>query len=295
MKVLLTGAGGFLGRIIRQTLTEHEVTTLGRGEDMDLRLDICSPLPDLNGYDMVVHAAGKAHMVPKDEEQSAAFMRVNLEGTRMLLDALARNGKAPGTLVFISTVAVYGKEEGLGITESNPLDAMTPYGVSKRLAEREVETWAKEHQVSALILRLPLVVGKGAPGNLGAMERHLRRGTYFRIGDGGARRSMVLGSDVAELIARAQGLSGTYHVTDGRHPSFRELDMHMASQLGSKVRAIPETMARAMAKIGDLIPGSPFDSYRLGKLSHSLTFDDARAVRELGWSPTPVLESRFLV
>lgn len=295
MKVLLTGAGGFLGRFIHRILRmENEVVTLGRAEGMQIRADILSPLPDLGGYDIVVHAAGKAHVVPKDSREAAEFMSVNHEGTLRLLDAISRKGDTPSTFVFISTVSVYGLDEGLNIPESHPLKATTPYGVSKIMAEREVESWAQANGVQALILRLPLIVGKGAPGNLGAMERHMRWGTYMRIGNGEARRSMVLGTDVAELIARSTGMSGVYNLTDGHHPSFKELDTYMASQLGARVRSIPESLARAMAKVGDLVPGSPFDTYRFGKLSHTLTFDDSKATEELDWKPTPVLESDFL-
>ena len=290
MKVLLTGAGGFLGRIIRQALTEHEVTTLGRGEDMDLRLDIGSPLPDLDGFDMVVHAAGKAHVIPpKDRREAPEFMRINHLGTENLLDAVVRKGKGPKTLVFISSVSVYGREEGMSITETHTRDASTPYALSKKLAEDAIDAWSAAHGIPALILRLPLVVGEGAPGNLGAMERHLRRGTYLRIGTGSARRSMVLGTDVAGLIAGASGMSGTYNLTDGHHPSFRELDTCMASKMGVKVRSIPEPIARFMAKTGDYVPGSPFNTYRFEKLSRDLTFSDEKARREIGWSPSPVL------
>jgi hypothetical protein len=50
-----------------------------------------------------------------------------------------------------------------------------------------------------------------------------------------------------------------------------------------------------MAKAGDLVPGSPFDSYRLEKLSRSLTFNDDKAVHSLAWSPSKVLDTDFLI
>lgn len=295
MRILLTGAGGFLGRIILEHLIDLVPATLGRGAGMDLSMDLTSRLPDLDGFDMVVHAAGKAHVLPRNGREADEFHAVNHGGTVNLLDALSRGGSPPQTFVFISTVAVYGVEEGADIDESHPLKGETPYAVSKARAEEAVESWAAKHGLHALILRLPLVVGRNPPGNLGAMERHIRKGTYLRIGDGLARRSMVLGSDIARLIRRSEGLSGTYNLTDRHHPSIREMDTHMARQLGRTVRAIPPRLARWMARAGDLVPASPFNSYRLDKLSRSLIFNDDKAVRSLGWTPGNVLDTDFLI
>ncbi len=294
MRTLITGAGGFLGGYLSKALSDFETVKLGRGQGMDLRLDITSELPDLPGFDMVVHAAGKAHSIPRNPAESEEFHDVNHKGTLNLLDAISRSASPPGSFVLISTVAVYGLEEGECISEKNPLEGKTPYAVSKIQAEQEVLSWAKAHGVRALILRLPLVVGKGAPGNLGAMERHMRRGTYLRIGDGQARRSMVLASDVAGLIKRSQGSEGIYNLTDRHHPSIAELDTCMAQLLGRKVRSIPMSVASILARAGDFIPGSPFDTYRLEKLSRALTFDDDKAVADLGWTPKSVLASDFL-
>jgi nucleoside-diphosphate-sugar epimerase len=262
---------------------------------MTVKADITKRLPDLPGYDLVVHAAGKAHVVPRNPEEATEFHRVNHQGTLNLLDALDRGGKPPQTFVHISTVAVYGVEEGTSIDETHPLEGITPYALSKKRAEMAVSEWAARNGVNALILRLPLVVGKNPPGNLGAMERHMRRGTYLRIGIGEARRSMVLATDVADLVERSMGMSGVFNLTDRHHPSIREIDSHMASQLGTKIRSIPQWLAKTMARVGDRLPGSPFDSHRLEKLSRSLTFDDDRAVKALGWAPQRVLDTDFLI
>jgi nucleoside-diphosphate-sugar epimerase len=295
MRWLLTGSGGFLGTVIRDALREMETDTLGRGKGMSIRADISGAIPDLPVYDMVVHAAGKAHVVPKNAKEDAEFHAVNHRGTLNLLDALDRGGKPPLTFVLISTVAAYGVEEGTSIDESHPLQGVTPYAVSKKRAEEAVSEWAARNGVNALILRLPLVVGKNPPGNLGAMERHMRRGTYLRIGSGEARRSMVLATDVADLVERSMGMSGVFNLTDRHHPSIREIDSHMAKQLGTKIRSIPQWLAKTMARVGDRVPGSPFDSHRLEKLSRSLTFDDDRAVKALGWAPQRVLDTDFLI
>jgi len=87
---------------------------------------------------------------------------------------------------------------------------------------------------------------------------------------------------------------GAYHLTDGCHPSLRELEDALAAALGrGRVRSIPLAAARAAARAGDLLErllrrDLPLDTRRLGKLTATLTFDDTRARREIDWRPRPV-------
>jgi nucleoside-diphosphate-sugar epimerase len=290
MNVLLTGARGFLGSYLLEGLREHRVITLGRHQDDHIRADISVSIPEIPPSKLVIHAAGKAHLVPKSKEQAHLFHQINFEGTRRLADSLLRNECIPDTFVFISTVAVYGIETGVQIDENTSLSGTTPYALSKIQAEQYLIEWGALHGVNIVMLRLPLIVGKDAPGNLGAMVRNIRRGTYARIGDGEAQRSMVLASDIASLMPHLMGKQGVYHLTDGIHPSFAMLEDHIAGSFGKRIHAIPPSFASMLARIGDLIPGSPFNTYRYSKLRHSLTFSHAKAVAELGWNPTPILQ-----
>lgn len=76
-------------------------------------------------YDIVLHAAGKAHSVPQTDEEKNAFFDVNLQGTKNLCSALEKVG-VPRALIFISTVAVYGCDFGENITEEHPLMVRLP-------------------------------------------------------------------------------------------------------------------------------------------------------------------------
>ena len=294
MRILLTGASGFLGGVVRRTISRHEIIRVGRHSDDHIRCDLSTEVPDLVEADIVVHAAGKAHTVPKTRSESDAFFNVNAEGTRNLLRGLSKLGSRPRQFVLASTVAVYGVEIGESIDEGHPLLGNTPYAASKIEAEKAVQEWGESSGTPVAILRLPLVVGPDAPGNLGAMVSHMRRGTYLRIGDGSARRSMVLAEDVALLIQSLSGASGTFNLTDGRNPSIAELDSALAKALGRRVHVLPSFAASILAGLGDWIPGAPFNTYRLDKLRHSLTFSDDKAVQLLRWAPRSVLEGRLL-
>lgn len=291
MRILLTGASGFLGTHIRSELQIEDITSLGR-KGCDIIADIAEKIPDLPFFELVVHAAGRAHILPLTPDRVKEFYLVNTKGTENLLKSLDKN--LPSTFVFISSVAVYGKEAGLGIDEGQPLLADSPYGNSKLRAEELVRNWGLSNGVPTVILRLPLIVGRGAPGNLGAMVSAISRGFYFRIGSGNASRSMVLVDDIANLIPTLINKSGTYNLTDGYDPTYRELDTHIANQLGKSVKSIPSELVRIIARVGDSFKCLPINSYRLKKLETSLTFSSSKAKQELNWNPTPILQHIWL-
>ena len=135
-KLLFTGASGFLGYNIRPILEKcYEVYTIGLSDDDDIRINMAVEVPSINiHYDVVLHAAGKAHVVPKSEEEKKSFYDVNYQGTINLCKALEKSG-VPRSLVFISSVAVYGCECGELITEEHPLEGTSPYAKSKIMAE----------------------------------------------------------------------------------------------------------------------------------------------------------------
>src|SRR5690606_24129185 len=102
--------------------------------------------------------------------------------TRNLCRALEGLGNVPKSFIFISSVAVYGLQEGEGVGENHPLNGTTPYAESKILAESWLKQWAAENNVILSILRLPLIVGPNPPGNLGAMINGIKSRKYLSIG-----------------------------------------------------------------------------------------------------------------
>lgn len=294
--ILLTGASGFLGTAIARELMQGDAIlhTLGRKSSNEISCDLIHEVPSLpSPIDVVIHAMGKAHMVPQNAAEAQAFFDVNLQGTVNICKALDGLPKPPGYLVFISTVAVYGLEEGTGITEDRPLAGNTPYAKSKIEAEQYLQAWCEKRGVKLSILRLPLIAGQHAPGNLGAMEKAIARGRYFNIGRGNARKSMVLASDIGKWVLRIASIGGVYHLTDGRHPSFAELSQAMASYLGRPPqKSFPLWMAKLLALAGDILGNRfPLNKERLQKICATLIFDDQKARMAFGWDPEPVLSA----
>ena len=290
MAILLTGSNGFLGKSIYSEISSSEVQTVGR-TNTDIKFDLRNEFKSsLGAFSCVIHAAGKAHSVPKTPAEAQDFWDVNVIGTRNLLNAL--EAQLPKYFVFISSIAVYGKSSGHLLEEQNSLTAQDPYGKSKIEAEEIVKNWCIEKNVIYTILRLPLVVGVNPPGNLGSMIHGIKKGYYFNIAGGNAKKSMVLASDIAKFILKAAEVGGTYNLTDGYHPNFNDLSHLISRQLGKKfVLNLPLFVAKILATMGDILGSKfPINSNKLDKITSTLTFDDSKAREAFGWNPTPVLK-----
>ncbi|WP_270610677.1 NAD-dependent epimerase/dehydratase family protein [Bacteroides intestinalis] len=294
MKLLFTGASGFLGNNVRPLLEEaYDVVTMGLLPQDDYVVNIAKEIPKLRErYDIVLHAAGKAHFVPKTEVERQVFFDVNLQGTKNLCTALEQGG-IPRVFIFISTVAVYGCDFGENITEEHPLNGVTPYAMSKRLAEEYLQKWCYKHHVILGIIRPSLIAGPYPPGNLGSMIQGIRSGKYLSIAGSQARKSVLMVQDIAKLVPLLVEKGGIYNVCDSHQPTFRELETIICKQLNKNLPlSIPYWVAKSMALIGDCLgKKAPINSLKLMKITRSLTFSNEKVIRELGWKSTNVLEN----
>lgn len=292
--LLFTGGTGFLGKNVMPILeTNYDVTTCGITPDDMIKANLAKEVPELGQhYDVVLHACGKAHVVPRTEAEKQAFFDVNYQGTVNLCAALEKVG-VPKSLVFISTVAVYGCEAGELITEEHPLNGEIPYAKSKIMAEEYLTEWCEKNGVVLGILRPSLLAGKNAPGNLGAMVNGIRKGFYLNIAGGKVKKSILMAEDIAHLLPLVAEKGGVYNVCDTYQPSFGQIAESVARQLGKrKPISIPYWMAWCMAKVGDLLGSkAPINSLKLKKITESLTFSNDKARKELGWEPMDVLEN----
>ena len=292
MNCLVTGINGFLGKFIYDKLKiSHLVFGLSRkSSNFNFYLDKSVPKFNVK-FDLVVHAAGKAHISPKTISEKYDFYQINVVGTQNLLKGLLRSG-IPKYFIFISSVSVYGKDFGIGLDESTPLRAIDPYGISKIEAERIVLDWCKKHHVVCTILRLPLIVGSNPPGNLRTMISGIKMGYYFNVAGGIAKKSMVLAEDVAKSIEIVASIGGIYNLTDGYHPSFSEISLQISLQLNkSKPLNINFWLAKLAAYFGDYLGSKALiNTNKLNKITSDLTFDDCKARKAFGWKPRAVLD-----
>ncbi|MGV1012103.1 MAG: NAD-dependent epimerase/dehydratase family protein [Flavobacterium sp.] len=285
--ILLTGGNGFLGKIIVKKLIRNCGLICLSRTATDYKISLEREIPSFNHkFDLVIHAAGKAHSIPKTVIEKQQFHDINVLGAQNLLKGLEKSG-IPKQFIFISSVSVYGQELGTDISEEHPLEAIDAYGLSKIEAEKTIKEWCEKYNVICTILRLPLLVGENPPGNLGSMLKAIKKGYYFNVGGGKAKKSMVLAEDVARFIPIIAPIGGIYNITDGVHPTFKELSSAITKK---EVFNLNLNLAKVFGLIGDLIGNkSPLNSLKIKKITSDLTFDDSKA-RKMGWNPKSVLE-----
>jgi nucleoside-diphosphate-sugar epimerase len=292
LNYLLTGASGFLGKYIAEEFANtKKLFSLSRTTG-DYKVSLENEIPDFkDNFEIVIHSAGKAHSVPKTDLEKQQFLDVNVLGTLNLLKGLEKVD-LPKQFVFISSVSVYGLEFGKLINEDAPLLAQDSYGKSKIEAENLVREWCFVNGIVCTILRLPLLVGPNAPGNLGAMVTAIKKGYYFNIGGGKAKKSMVLAKDVAKFISIVASEGGVYNLSDGFHPDFKTLSNAISFSLNKKqVPNLPLFIAKLIAFVGNFIGSkAPINSLKLKKITTDLTFDDSKARQFFNWQPESVIE-----
>lgn len=285
-KILITGASGFIGRHVKAALAErgYELLCLGRNEADDVRADLSAEMPSgaadaIRKFapDSVLHFAGVAHGPISD---ASVFNKVNYDGTRRLCALLEAAG-LPQSLVFTSSIAVYGADEGFLIDEVHPLEGHTAYAMSKIAAETFLADWGARTGVDVVVLRLPLVFGADAPGTLGMMRRAMKCGIYFGIGDGKAQRSVIGVDELPDVILGSIGRRGAYNAASKKSPTIEQIEAMMAGALGLKPpRRLPLWLARIGARLGDVLR-LPFNSAALQKMTSTLTFSAERFRKDI--------------
>lgn len=295
--LLFTGATGFLGLNVLPLLQEkYDVETLALDRNATYNVNLISDNIVLNKkYDVVLHAAGKAHVIPKTNAEIKQFYDINLEGTKKICLALKEVG-VPKSFIFISTVAVYGCDIGEMITENHPLNGDSPYAKSKIMAEQFLQDWCSNNNVILTILRPSLIAGKNPPGNLGAMIKGIETGRYLSIAGGISRKSIMMAADLANVLPLCEKNGGIFNICDNSYPSFHELELLICKQLGKKPPMnVPYWVANCLAHVGNLLgKKAPINSVRLEKIVKSLTFSNEKIKKELGFVPKDVL-SNFVI
>jgi nucleoside-diphosphate-sugar epimerase len=305
LKILVTGASGFVGRSLVPLLVEagFEVRATGRAGPgvaggqpagavyvpWDL-VDSTGLARLVAGMDAIVHLAARVHVL---EERSQAplekYRSVNVHATQALYEAAAAAGARH--FVFASTIKVNG--EGREDRPYSEDDAEKPedfYAVSKCEAEGMLRKGASETMLRATILRPPLMYGPGVGGNFRRLARAIERGVPLPLASLRNRRSLLyVGNFCAAIVAalrRPPDACRTYLVSDGEDVTPAELVTLIARSIQRPARLFPCPPA-VLRTIGNTLGfGKEFAS-----LMRSLTVDSSRIRRELEWSPSWSLEA----
>lgn len=270
MRIVLTGASGFIGQFLYPMLRArgHEVLALDRAATGDLAGYAGWPV-HVAGTDAVVHLAALAHSRNVDE---ARLRAVNVDA----VFALGRAAAAAGAkLLFMSSVKVLGEETpGLPFDDASPPAPQDAYGRAKAAAEAALRAVPG---LSLTVLRPPLVYGPGVKANFLTLLRAVARGWPLPLASIENRRSLVYAGNVADSVVRCLesplAVGKTYGVTDGAPSSTAALCRALGAALGTPARLFPCPPA-----LLELAPPAK-------KLTRSLVIDDSALRRDLGWAP----------
>ena len=275
-----------------------ELLRCGRVSGSDVTCDLSAGAPTLpGGITRVIHSAGITPNANRPHDTKNVFHDGNVVGTQHLLDGL--DPKTLESFVLISSASVYGKNTANQLLETAPLTPLTEYGKSKRDSEQLVFQWCEQHSIPHTTVRLPLVVGKNAPGSLGQLINAIQAKRFVIPGDGSARKSMVLADDVAHWITDNPAAHGIFNLTDQQDPSYAEICDTITEHLNlSKVPRIPLPIMMLASWAGGLggrllNKTLPYNPNVHTQLTNSLTFSSDAATKQ-GWKPQSVVASKLL-
>ena len=298
MRVLVTGANGFIGRAL--------VAELVCNEQFDVRAASRSPIaagrrltwvnssdvgpyfdwrPSLDGVDAVVHLAGRAHVLrERSSNPEREFMAVNRDATRRLAEQAVGSGVRH--FVLVSTIGVHGDVSPADrpITEQAPLRPYDAYTRSKAEGEAATLDVTRGTATVVTILRPTMVYGPGAPGNFGRLVRLVQSGLPLPFGAIRNCRSFIARENLVGAIrcclTSPPSVQRIFVLADGQDLSTPELIREIAAGIGRKARLFPLTMG--VLESGLRCIGRDALARRL---LGSLQVDASLARSVLGWRP----------
>ncbi len=304
VRVLLTGATGFVGSAIVKSISDsscHDLIVSSRQPDSSFDASIknfvigdinsdCNWRAALDGVDVVLHAAARAHIMRDSaSDPLIEFRRVNTAGTLHLARQAAEAGVR--RFVFVSSIKVNGEatSEKSPFTEEDPPSPQDPYGVSKLEAEQGLLALARETGMEVVIVRPPLVYGPGVKANFRSMMSWLKRGIPLPLGSVHNKRSFVALDNLVDFVVTCmdhpRAANQVFLVSDGVDLSVTELLTGLANAMGQSVRLLPVPVG--LLKAGASLLGKRDVSQRL---LGSLQLDISKAREVLGWVPPVSVE-----
>ncbi|HVK56560.1 MAG TPA: SDR family oxidoreductase [Burkholderiales bacterium] len=296
--VLVTGATGFVGRMLCRSVTAaggkvrgvarhvgepERMRGIGEFIPCDLRGDFDAERL-LDGIDVVVHLAARVHVMREDcPDPLAEFRSVNRRATVQLAESAARLGVR--RFVYASTIKVNGESTNARpFAETDVASPQDAYAISKWEAEQELGRIATETGLEVVIVRPPLVYGPGVGGNFLRLMKLADAGLPLPLDRIDNRRSLVSVWNLCDFLmccmSHPSAGGETFLISDGEDFSTSQLYRQIAKGLGrpSRLLPLPSSLIKFAQRSRRLRP-------IIERLTGSLQVDSSKAAVLLGWSP----------
>lgn len=299
MRILLTGASGFVGRAVQARLLADSVYGLSCAQrqlpaEPVAGVEYCQApslgleaewLQVILGVDVIIHCAARVHVMHEQySDPLTEFRRANVEGTLRLARQAAVSGVK--RFIFLSSIKVNGECSNSDlpyVADAQPAPT-DPYGISKMEAEQGLRALAVETGMQVVIIRPVLVYGPGVKANFLSMMRWLYKGVPLPFGALDNSRSLVALDNLVDLIVTCiehpAAANQTFLVSDGEDLSTTELLRRMGVALGKPVHLLP--VPSRLLEVGAAMLGKQALAQRL---CGSLQVDISKTHELLGWSP----------
>lgn len=300
MNVFIVGGSGFIGsRLVGELLRRgHRVTIYdiapppARTDATFIQGDVRNVdalTAGLPGHDLVINLAAEHR---DDVRPISRYDEVNVEGARVLCDAMTRTGL--DRLVFTSSVAVYGVHPG-AIREDATHDFFNDYGRTKHEAEGVYRTWQEAAPSRSLsVLRPTVVFGPGNRGNVYNLVKQVKSGTFLMVGSGQNRKSIAHVENVVGFLIHLSGYGPgvrTFNYADKPDFTMNELVDTVCETLGRRANfpRLPYGAGLMIGKVADLVSrltgrSLPISTVRVEKFCMSSEID-ANAAFDAGYTP----------
>lgn len=298
MKIVLTGASGFLGNEVAQHLETFGAEVYGvdikAGRHVKSVLDVSSPefssLMEVLRPDVIVHLAGVQYLEVISRRSRESFFQTNVSMAQNVAKSM-RELQGLQRVVFISSDMVYGHATESPVPTWATVAPLGPYGMSKVLSERVLTLASVNSSVGLTMFRPRLIAGAGRQGTLKELHKLMKRNLPVPVfGKGLNRYQFVAKQDVATAIVLsiAKEISGVYNLGSDHPPQVNELLSRAINDTGSKSqiwhlnRFVSTKVLAGLDRIG-LSPLSP-EQFEIAGLDCVL--DTTATKRDLGWKPT---------
>lgn len=303
MKVLVTGASGFIAKKLCEKLladghqvvgtvrsTEH-VKNLSSAIDFFQIKSIDSKADwtqSLIGVDVVVHLAARVHVMHETAtDPLKEYLAVNSDGTINLAKQAEKAGVK--RFIFMSTIGVNGDFSGnKSFTEKDEPSPHNMYSISKKDAEDKLQVMSQNGEMRIVIIRAPLVYGKGNRGNFHALTKVVMKGIPMPLATVHNLKSFIYVGNLVDAIAVCSthaAAKGVYLASDGEDISTAELIKRLYRTLGRSPRLFPFPFF--LLQFIAFITGK---SEVLNRLVNSLTLSNSKIRQELNWKPPYTME-----
>ena len=303
VKVLVTGASGFVGSALCSHLVLRDLDVVGvvrglpdtsiPGVEYRIVTEMSSTTDwhdALAGVQAVIHCAARVHVMHDlAQDPLTEFRRVNTLDTETLARAAAHCGVK--RLVFLSSIKVNG-ESTLPVSpfdETSPAKPQDSYAISKWEAEQALTRVSTETGLEVVILRCPLVYGPRVKANFLRLLQAVDRGIPLPLALARNRRSLIYLDNLTDAITTClihpAAAGKTYLVSNGEDVSTAELIARIAQALAKPSRLWPCPLG--LIELAGRMSGK---SDEIARLLGSLCIDSSKIRSELDWTPPYTLE-----